>query len=358
MISRLKFNYYVFTPDGCILVMAVASCIHRGDTCAMFYLKRTNLSLIPAWFFCQSAAFSLLGQTDSPIAPERVPGPMPATSEAQPASPFESALQAVMDRESSFRASAEKKFFQTFELIESEREPAQSALSSESARMEMEIEQGYNELIQKFPDEPDAYVWVGNYYNSLGQDHRALEFWESALKLAPDDPAIWNNIAGYYTHNGDIRTSFEYFQKAVSLPPANWVHFHNFANAVFLFRPDAMEYFQLSESQVFDKAFMLYDQALALDPHNFELARDIANSFYIVRPQRIPQALIAWKRAQDIADSETRKQDALIHIARWHLKNGDLPIALKTIDDVTLPEHADLKKRVKKNILKSLGNPE
>lgn len=318
----------------------------------MIYLKRINLFLIPACFFCQSAAFLLLGQADSP----NVTGQVPPASEAQPASPFESALQAVMDRESSFRESAEKKFFQTFDLSEPDREPAQAALAGASARMEIEIEQIYHDLILKFPDEPDAYVWVGNYYNSLGQDHRALEFWESARKMAPDDPAIWNNIAGYYTHNGDIRKSFEYFQKAVSLPPPNWVYFHNFANAVFLFRPDAMEYFQLTEPQVFDKAFLLYDKALSLDPENFDLARDIANSFYIVRPLRIPQALKAWNRTLDIAQTDTRKQDVLIHLARWHFKAGDLATALKTIDEVTLPEHADLKKRVKKNILKSLEN--
>lgn len=276
-----------------------------------------------------------------------------ATPEADP---VQDAIDKAVEYEALKRSEHEKKFLQTFDLEENDRLAAQESLQNMWADEENKIEKSYWDIIRQYPDSSDAVVALGNYFNDRGMESKALEQWEKALVMAPQDPAIWNNIAGYHTHNGDINKAFEYFEKAVSLTPPHWVYFHNFGNVVFLFRKDSMDYYRLNEQEIFDKAFEIYARAQELAPANFDLARDIANSYYLVQPPRFAKAIASWQGVLNIASNDHERQDVLIHLARWELKADNPHKALEYIDQVTLLEHATLKKRVKKNILKALEN--
>lgn len=275
---------------------------------------------------------------------------------AEEIDPIQEAIKKAQDYETAKRSEHEKKFLETFDLTEDDRLPAQETLQKLWADEENKIEKSFLDITRKYPESSDAVVALGNYFNDRGLEFKAFEQWEKALVMAPEDPAIWNNLAGYYTHNGDINKAFEYFEKAVSLPPPHWVYYHNFGNVVFLFRKDSMEHYRLDEQEIFDKAFDIYAQAQALEPANFELARDIANSYYLVRPPRFAKAIASWEGVLHIASNDHERQDVLIHLARWELKANNPDKALEYINQVTLPEHATLKKRVKKNILKAQEN--
>lgn len=283
-------------------------------------------------------------------SPEQSPVP-----ESEPVDPMQAAIAALLDKEDTFRDDSHRRLLDTFALESEEAgAAARQQLQLEVSQWETDMEAAWEDLIATYPDHSDPLLHYGNFFNNRGLEDKALEQWKKALDLNPDDPAIWNNIAGYHTHNGDIRKAFEYFEKAVSLEPAHWVYFHNFANAVFLFRRDSMDYYRLNEQQIFDKAFAIYRRAMETAPDNFELAYDVANSYYIVKPARFDKALAAWEHAFSVAASETDRQDVLIHLARWNLKAGNPQKALEIIDRVDLPEHGELRKRVKKNILRSM----
>lgn len=261
-------------------------------------------------------------------------------------------LSKIQESEQRIKLEFENQIKAIYSLPENEREAERAIITNNLIAKEGEIEYALQDLVKQFPKNADPLIALGNFHDEHGREQDAFKFWTKASEVNPNDPAVWNNLAGYHTHNGGIEKSFQYFEKALSLKPKGWIYYHNFANAVFLFRKDARMHYQLNEQQVFDKAFELYELARKEDPTNFDLAVDIANSYYIVRPYRNDDALKAWDKAATVAVSEEQKQSILIHQARWFLRIENIDKALAAINKVTSPELLTLKKIVKKNILR------
>lgn len=317
--------------------------VHAGRIRSCGYqelLCRFSLGLFlvlstPMWLFSQEESVKDKADPDKPVEPT-----------------VEMLIHEIQVAYAQGVESLSTKMRMTYTLKEESIEKAQLEVEADQRRLESKTEKAFQNLVKKFPESAEPSIALGNFYDDLGKEHQAFDLWTKASKINPKDPSIWNNLAGYHTHNGKIMTSFQYFEKVMTLKPDHWIYYHNFGNAVFLFRKDAKEYFSLDEQGVFNRAFELFEQALEKAPQNFELAQDIANSYYIVRPFRSDAAIKAWEKAGEIAASPEEKQSVLIHLARWYLRKNDVPQALKLINQVTHPELITLKKRVKKNILK------
>jgi tetratricopeptide (TPR) repeat protein len=117
-----------------------------------------------------------------------------------------------------------------------------------------------------------------------------------------------------------------------------------------MFRKDAMDYYHLTEDQVFDKALALYRQAMKLDPNNFILANDYAQSFYGTKPPRYQEGLAAWKLVLPLARDEIEREGVYIHLARIETKVGQLAEAEKHLGSVTNEMYATVKNTLTKNL--------
>src|SRR5205085_1087332 len=173
--------------------------------------------------------------------------------------------------------------------------------------------------------------------------------WEKARELDPANPAAWNNLANYYGHRGPIDKAFRYYDKAIELNPTEPVYFQNHGTTVFLFRKDAMNFYNLTEQQVFDKALALYQKAIALDPKNLALATDVAQTYYGIKPPRVADAMKAWNYALSLAGTSDEQQGILLHLARVEMGDGRIEEARKHRDGVTNAMYGDLKKRLERN---------
>lgn len=183
-----------------------------------------------------------------------------------------------------------------------------------------------------------------------GFTKRSLEQYEKALQLSGDDPLMWREYAGRSIHYGDMRRAFTALERAHQLQPGDLGTIRDYSNALFLYRPDAMDHYGLTEAQVFDRSLELLKQALVLYPHNLDLAVDLANSYYSIKPARDLEAVEAWAYVRKIALHEHDRQQACLHMARFHLKSGELDKAAELLAQVTLPAHAVLRGRVERNI--------
>ena len=147
-----------------------------------------------------------------------------------------------------------------------------------------------------------------------------------------------------------MKKAFEYYAKAIELNPQERVYYQNFAATVFLFRKDAMEFYQIEEQQVFDKALALYRQAMKLEPANFVLASDYAQSYYGIKPIRSADAIAAWQAALKIASNVTEREGVYLHLARFNLNAGRFDEARQYLNSVTNDVYGDLKKRLMRNL--------
>jgi tetratricopeptide (TPR) repeat protein len=212
------------------------------------------------------------------------------------------------------------------------------------------IRSAYEDFILRHPGHPRARVAFGSFLNDLHDEEGAQEQWEKALELNSKDPAAYNNLANLYSHTGPIKKSFEYYAKATELNPQEPIYYRNLGDVVFLFRKDAMEFYSLTEQQVFDKALELYGKALKLSPQDFPLASDLAQTYYGIKPLRLEDALKAWTNTLSLAHDEIEREGVYIHFARLKLQADRFAEVHAHLNAVTNEMYAELKKRVSRNL--------
>ena len=212
------------------------------------------------------------------------------------------------------------------------------------------IRHSYEDFLRRHPDHVRARLAYGSFLMDIHDEAEAEAQWERARALDPKNPAAWNNLADQYVHRGPIKKAFEYYAKAIELNPLVPLYYHNLGMVVYLFRKDAMEYYGLTEQQVFDKAFGLYNQAMKLDPGNFPLATDLAQCYYAVKPVRTEDALKAWTNALNLARDDIEREGVYIHLARFKMNAGRFDEARQQLGLVTNEMYAELKGRIFRNL--------
>jgi tetratricopeptide (TPR) repeat protein len=228
------------------------------------------------------------------------------------------------------------------------------------------VKKAYETFIAAHPSHTRARLAYGGFLSDIGEDEGALRQWDQARELDPRNPVPWNNLANYYGHNGPITNAFTCYTKAIELKPAEALYYQNFATTVFLFRKDAMEYFHITEPQVFEKAMSLYRRARELDPDNFLLATDLAQSYVAIKPPKTgdaavdrkaeqalaDEALTAWRDALKIAPDENARQGIYVHLARWQINAGRFEDARASFQLLTNSAFASTKRALEKKMAK------
>ena len=212
------------------------------------------------------------------------------------------------------------------------------------------VRQGYEDFIKLHPNHVKARIAFASFLDDIHDEDGEMEQLEKAHELDPKDAAVWNNMANYYGHNSPVKKAFEFYEKAIELDPHEPVYLQNFATTVYLFRKDGMEYYHITEQQIFDKALDLYAQALKLSPTNFPLATDLAQSYYGIKPVRTEDALRSWTNALSIAHDEIEREGVYLHLARFKLNAGMFAEAHAHLNDVTNENFAELKNRLAHNL--------
>jgi len=208
----------------------------------------------------------------------------------------------------------------------------------------------YEGFLHNHPEHARAHLAYGSFLMEIHEEDEAVNQMERARDLDPKNPAAWNNLANYYGHRSPVKKAFEYYSKAIELNTNEPVYYQNLATTVFLFRPDAMEFYKIDEPQVFDKALELYRKAIKLDPDNFVLASDYAMTYYGIKPMRTGDAIAAWESALKIAPDDKEREGVYIHLARIKLNAERFEEAHRLLNSVTNEMYASLKNRLLRNL--------
>ena len=204
----------------------------------------------------------------------------------------------------------------------------------------------YDVFLRKHSKHALARIAFGNFLFQIGEEEEAVKQWTRATRIDPKNPDPWNDLAHYYQHRGPIKKAFRNYTKASILDPDEPVFLWNLATTIYVFRKDAMEYYGISEREVFDKAIQLYRQALKLDPNNFQLATELAEAFYLIKPLRTTEALQAWNGALLLAADDFEREGVYLHMGRLELNSGLLDESRKHLDLVTNEVYNTVKTRL------------
>ncbi|HEU0252170.1 MAG TPA: hypothetical protein VFR12_03995 [Pyrinomonadaceae bacterium] len=208
------------------------------------------------------------------------------------------------------------------------------------------IRQGYKDFIERHPSHVGVRIAYGSFLGGLRDEDGEIEQLEKARELDPENAAILNNLATHYGHVGPTDKALAYYEKAVAIDPNQPLYYRNFGDVVFLFRVAAMDYYKITEQEVYNKALGLYEKALKLEPTNFSLAEEVAKTYYGIRPVRTDDALAAWTNALKLATTDVEREGVFIHMARFKLNAGRFDEARALMRAVTNEVHNVLKERV------------
>jgi tetratricopeptide (TPR) repeat protein len=212
------------------------------------------------------------------------------------------------------------------------------------------IREAYQAFLRQHPNHVRARLAYGSFLDDLHDEEGAQQQWEKALELDPKNPAVYDNLAGIYAHTGPVKKAFEFYAKAIELDPNEPTYYHSLGTVVYLFRKDAVEFYGITEQQVFNKALDLYSKSLKLDPTNFPLASDVAQTYYGIKPTRTEDALKAWTNALTIANDEVEREGVYVHFARIKLHAGRFAEARAHLNSVTNEMYTTLKNRLQRNL--------
>jgi Flp pilus assembly protein TadD len=208
------------------------------------------------------------------------------------------------------------------------------------------VRAAYHVFLRKYSKHAPARIAFGDFLFQIGEEESAVKQWKKASRMDPKNPDPWNNLAHYYQHRGPVKEAFRNYAKATTLDPDEPVFLRNLASTIYVFRKDAMEYYRISEREVFDKAIQLYRQALKLDPTNFQLAAELAEAFYLIKPLRTAEALQAWNGALILAADDFEREGVYLHMARLELNSGMLEEGRQHLNLVTNEVHNTVKARL------------
>ena len=278
--------------------------------------------------------------------------------------PVERAYQKLMDDDDAAQAEVDEWILARNTSGRTETDVEKAAFQARIRRRFAPVIKGYDDFLTVHPNHGRARIAYGSFLNDIGDETAAEAQWNKAREVEPANPAVWNNLANFYGHNGGVKKSFEYYAKAIALAPEEPVYYQNMATTVFLFRQDAMEFYGITEQEVFAKAMGLYRQALALDPENFSLAAELAQTYYGIKPPKFDdtnatrqaelklgdEAIAAWRTAQKLARNDTERDGVYIHYARWQINVARFEDAHRSLASVTNEFWAGSKKTLSKKL--------
>ena len=87
-------------------------------------------------------------------------------------------------------------------------------------------------ILQRFPDEPEAFYEQASAYDALGRQEEAITSYEQARMADPLNPTICNDLAETYLAAGRTKDAVEMAETAVSLDPEMAIAYETLAQSV------------------------------------------------------------------------------------------------------------------------------
>lgn len=220
----------------------------------------------------------------------------------------------------------------------------------------------YENLLQRFPDDPEALVLYAKFLRDGGDDDGAREYFEKAQKIEPSWAVVYQQLAAIAAERGEVQSAFPLMQKAVELDPGQAVYQLQLGELLATFREELLEGKFFDTREALDRAMQnAFRAARALAPKSADVAMRYAESFYDVEKADWRAAAEAWSAVRKIvsefprvgmeSDAEVLMKESLdLHQARVCVELGELDRAENLLRGVTDERLISSRERLRKMI--------
>ena len=102
-----------------------------------------------------------------------------------------------------------------------------------------EAEAMYQEILQKYPDQPDALQYMGLIAHHKNNSQSAIDLLRKAISINPFSADYYVNLGAIFKHNGRLRDALECYQTAIQLQPESAEAYNNLSHVGR--RPDPVD---------------------------------------------------------------------------------------------------------------------
>ena len=217
----------------------------------------------------------------------------------------------------------------------------EAAISGDGKREIQELKK----LVERYPDEKLAFLWLGGIYRELGKSEESVRYLNQAIKIDPLYKFAYNALAYAYNEVGDFEKSIWAINKYISLAPDEPNPYDS--------RADLYAY-----NGKLDQAIQSYKKALEVKPDFYTSLRKLGHMYLFKR--EYARAESCYQGLSSSTDRDTRSSGRT-KLARIPLHQGKLEEALKVLNDgiaADRMEQAEGEQNAFKHLLKAFIHEE
>jgi len=83
--------------------------------------------------------------------------------------------------------------------------------------------------IDGIPEKGEAYLYLGNLYNTVNEPDRAIAAYKKSLQYQPNNAPVYNNLGNFYIKQGDTERAFDCYRRAAEIRPSYALAYFNMA---------------------------------------------------------------------------------------------------------------------------------
>ncbi|MBU2577912.1 tetratricopeptide repeat protein, partial [Patescibacteria group bacterium] len=150
------------------------------------------------------------------------------------------------------------------------------------------------------PSSPQNHNNLGDLYARRGEFEKAVESFQTAIKLLPNYGDAYHNLANTYLQMGKLDLAKQNYEQAIKANPNLWQSYQNLA-VIY------------AENKDFATAITLLDKALTINPENPSLY--FAKGIIFLNMGKLPEAKEALLKANSLDPENQRVKEVLNQVS-------------------------------------------
>ncbi len=161
----------------------------------------------------------------------------------------------------------------------------QSAVQYYQAGNLRQAEHILKKIVKVRPDNFDAYLYLGNILQDMGQREEAIIYYQKAIGLKPEFAGTYYNIAAIMQEEGRLDEAIAYYRKVLDLDP----HYADTYNSIGVV---------LQSKGQYDEAMTYFRKAIEFDPDFIVAYSNLGN--VLLKKEYLDDAIACYRKALDL----------------------------------------------------------
>jgi len=170
------------------------------------------------------------------------------------------------------------------------------------------VMKSYDVFIQKNPDYALGYGAYGMLLGKVGMTKEAVIMLLKANKLDPTLSEVKNQIAVHLAEDGKPVDALPWVAAAIDLDPKKALYHYHLGELLAAGRSEFVKTGQFTDAKLDQVMLEAFQHAADLEPKDFAPAYRCGKAYYDLAIPRWPEALTAWEKIEEQAQTDTQRQ--------------------------------------------------